>query len=196
MYTWGYTKDVSLAKLDLDEMEATEQDLISRFPFYANEVITQICSTVKPKHSFAQFVVKAEDVNKVYDMPEDFVAFDDDVNTRYFKDEWNDTWVTECHDDDLTFKGYNQIVFHKVGTYTISYKARWFTFDKDMDNDTVINIPTDVLECIPSYIAHQCYKIDDEVKSAIFRNEYEIFLARIDDTNYKRTSTFKIGGDW
>ena len=28
MYTWGYIKDVSLAKLDLDEMEASEQNRV------------------------------------------------------------------------------------------------------------------------------------------------------------------------
>lgn len=196
MYTWGYIKDVTLAKLDLDEMEASEQNLLSRFPFYANEAITQICSTVKPRHCFAQFLIKKDDIGVLKDMPDDFIAFDDDVNTRHYVDEWGDTWTTECHDDEVEFKGYNQILFKQEGIYTISYKARWYTFDKDMDNDVVLKVPNDVLDCLPSYIAHQCYKVDDEVKSQILRNEYEIFLARLDDTNYKQTKTFKIGGDW
>lgn len=196
MYTWGYLKDVSLAKLDLDEFEASEQNLLGRFPFYANEVITQVCSTVKPKHTYATFIVTKDDLFKLKDMPSDFIAFDADVNTIEEVDEWNDRWFRQCTDEDFSYKGYNKLMFYKEGIYTVSYKARWFTFDKDLDNDFVLDIPTDILDCIPSYIAHQCYKIDDEVKSAIFRNEYEVFLARIDDTNYRENKTFTIGGDW
>ena len=196
MYTWGYLKDVSLAKLDLDELEANEQDLLSRFTFYANEVITQVSSTIKPKHAYATFIVKKEDLFKLKTMPSDFISFGADVNTIEEVDTWNDRWFRQCTDEDFTYKGYNQVMFYKEGIYTISYNARWFTFDKDLDNDYVFDIPTDILECIPSYIAHQCYKIDDETKSAIFRNEYEVFLARIDDTNYRENKTFTIGGDW
>ena len=49
---------------------------------------------------------------------------------------------------------------------------------------------------IPTYIAQQCYKIDDEYKSAVYRNEYEAALARLDDTNKKNTKSIKIGGGW
>jgi hypothetical protein len=191
MYTWGYIKDVSLAKLDLDELEATEQNLLSRFPFWANEAITQICSAIKPKRTFQQFNITRDMIGTLQNMPEDFISFGDDVNTRLY-----DGYLDECHDEDLMFKGYNQIVFWKEGLYTISYNARWYTFDKDLDNDVELNLPADILDCLPSYIAHQCYKVDDETKAAIYRNEYEMFLARIDNTDYKQTKTFKIGGDW
>ena len=79
MYTWGYLKDVSLAKLDLTEEEANTQNLISRFPFYANEVITQVCSSIKPKYSYAKFEVTKDDVDKELEMPSDFVSFGDDM---------------------------------------------------------------------------------------------------------------------
>ena len=196
MYTWGYIKDVTLAKLDLDALEANEQDLISRFPFYANEAMTQICSAVKPKLSYAQFNIDKNNIGLLKEMPDDFIAFSDDVNTRRWVDFNNDTWIEECHDDEVSFKGYNQLIFWKEGIYTIAYKARWYKFDKSLDDNVVINVPTDILECLPSYIASQCYKVDDETKSAIYRNEYELFLARIDDTDFKQTKTFKIGGDW
>lgn len=196
MYTWGYLKDASLAKLDLDEREGNERDLLSKFPFWANEVITDICSAIKPKRTFAEFTVTSDDVGRLFKMPADFVSFGDDVNTVRYKDEWGDTWLEEAHDDDFTYKGYNQLVFWKEGSYLISYNARWITFDKNMDNNQELDLPTDILECIPSYIASQGYKMDDEVKSAIFRNEYEMKLSRIDDTDYKQTKTFKIGGDW
>lgn len=199
-YTWGYIKDVSLSKLDLEEPEATVQNLLSRFPFYANEVITQVCSSVKPKYTFANFVITTSDVGVVKTMPSDFVSFGDDVCYRLAEERnWQGdirTVKQELHDDDFEYLGYNQIVFKRPGNYFISYNARWYTFNKSLSDDEVINVPDDILECIPSYIASQCYKIDDEYKASVFRNEYEIMLSRIDNSNFKNTKTIKIEGDW
>lgn len=215
MYTWGYIKDVSLAKLDLDEDEATIQNLISRFPFYANEVITQVCSSIKPKYAFARFTIGKNDVGQPKKMPDDFVSFGDDVcyqivingkfcppfNCDCFDDETDSKHYyhadkMELHDDDFEYYGYNEVMFKHTGEFYISYNARWFLFDKNIDDEYEIDVPYDILDCIPSYIASQCYKIDDEYKAQVFRNEYEIMLSRIDATNYKNTKTIKIGGDW
>lgn len=67
MYTWGYVKEVCLAKLNLEETEANNQNFVSRFPFYANEAMTQICSSIKPnyKHFALKVINKSE-----YDMLE------------------------------------------------------------------------------------------------------------------------------
>lgn len=199
-YTWGYIKDVSLSKLDLDENEATVQNLLSRFPFYANEVITQVCSSIKPKYTFENFVIDKTNVGVKQTMPDDFVSFGDDV--CYMLEE-----VRECngetilikvpiHDDDYEYLGYNQVVFKHPGNYFISYNARWYTFDKSLSDDELIDVPDDILDSIPSYIASQCYKIDDEYKASVFRNEYEIMLSRIDNSNFRNTKTIKIEGDW
>lgn len=197
MYTWGYIKDVSLAKLDLTEQEANVQNLLSRFPFYANEAMTQICSTVKPKHTFFEIDITENDINVPLQIGDnDFISFDDDITTITYTDEFGRTVTEEAHDDYFVYKGYNQAVFFKVGRYVIPISVRWITFRKDMDDNEMLNVPNDILDCIPSYIASQCYKIDDEVKSSIFRNEYEMSMARIDNTNYKSTKTIKIGGDW
>jgi hypothetical protein len=236
MYTWGYIKDVTLAKLDIDEREATVQNLISRFPFYANEAMTQICSAIKPNRTFAEFEIYDKQrrwdflVNKhkvsydknivnmpsvipeneklfweewsssifTYDycsMPDDFISFRNDVNTREYT-EYGDTIFTKCSNEDFSYKGYNKLQFYKEGKYYISYNARWIMFTKDMPDNTKLNIPIDILDCLPSYIAHQCYKIDDENKSSIYRNEYEMFLARIDDSDYSNTGGIFIGGNW
>lgn len=200
MYTWGYIKDVSLAKLDLGENEATVQNLLSRFPFYANEAMTQICSTVKPKYTFAHFAIKDIDVGTPMKMPEDFISFGDDVSYELVTKSnypYPDSKVAEeLHDDDFNYHGYNEVVFLHEGDFYISYNARWYTFDKEMDNNIMLDVPTDILDCIPSYIASQCYKIDDEYKAQVFRNEFELAMARIDNSNYKNTQTIKIRGDW
>lgn len=196
MYTWGYIKDCTLAKLDLDEMEANEQELLSRFPFFANEAMTQICSTVKPNHTFVEFVITKDLIGVPQSMPSDFISFGSDINKRMFVNEY-DEWIEEdCYENIFSYRGYNKIVFNRIGKYTISYNARWFTFDKDLDNDAELDVPTDILDCLPSYIAHQCYKVDDETKAAIYRNEFEMMFARIDDTYYKSTQSIKINGDW
>lgn len=197
-YTWGYIKDVSLAKLDLDEAEAEVQNLLSRFPFYANEVITQVCSSVKPKYTYVNFVISKDDVGVIKKMPTDFVSFGDDICYELAPNEYqlNKLEKKELHDDDFEYVGYNGIVFNREGNFFISYNARWCDFYAGMGDDDVLDVPTDILECIPSYIASQCYKIDDEYKSSVFRNEYEILLARIDNSHFSKTKTIKIEGDW
>ena len=195
MYTWGYLKDVTLAKLDLTENEATVQNLLSRFPFYANEVITQVCSAIKPKYTFAKFEIDFDKVGVAQTMPDDFKSFGDDVCYELI----NNGKFLEKHqifDVDFEYYGYNQVIFKHPGNFYISYNARWYTFTKAIDDNEKIDIPNDILDCIPSYIVSQCYKIDDEYKAQVFRNEYELMLSRIDATNYKNTKSILIEGDW
>ena len=195
MYTWGYLKDVALAKLDLTENEATVQNLLSRFPFYANEVITQVCSAIKPKYTFAKFEIDFDKVGVAQTMPDDFISFGDDVCYELV----NNGKFLEKHqifDVDFEYYGYNQVIFKHPGNFYISYNARWYTFTKAIDDNEKIDIPNDILDCIPSYIVSQCYKIDDQYKAQVFRNEYELMLSRIDATNYKNTKSILIEGDW
>lgn len=185
MYTWGYIKENTLSKLNLTEEEANQQGFLSRFPYYANEAMTQICSSIKPMHTGISFITN--EPNEVFTFPENFVSFSDDVAT------YNGV---EASDEDLTYLGYNQVVCHEPGTYYIPYNARWFFFVKELHNAVTITAPADICDAIPSYIASQCYKIDDETKSGVYRNEYEMFLARIDDTSFKSQRTFHVGGGW
>ena len=229
MYTWGYLMNVALAKLDITLDEANEMKFVSRFPYYANEAMTQICSSVKPDRRYFDVIfyksaivedtyVVADgfnyigstsvDDNVIYcgnlilypigqcvTMPSDFVSFNDSPCKRQHI--VCNTVVSEnCHNDVLEYVGHNKITALEPGKYNISYNARWFDFTDANEYMDLSFVPADVLDCIPSYIASQCYKVDDEVKSSIYRNEYEIFLARIDNSDYTNTGTFKIEGDW
>lgn len=201
MYTWGYIKDCALAKLDLNKYETYDEQVntvVSRFPFYANEAMTQICSAIKPKYARANFVVTTDMIGIAQEMPDDFICFGEDRNTMDIIDTCTGETIRglEAHDDDFIAEGYNQVVFFHEGTFHISYNARWFTFTTTVDDNTVINAPNDVLDCLPSYIAHQCYKIDDEVKAQLFRDEYEMALARINNNVAFAPQTIKIGGGW
>lgn len=202
MYTWGYLKDNALSKLDLTENEVNIRGILSRFVYYANEAMTQICSAVRPNEKYYELSVDDTNLDKPITLPDDFIAFSDDivlykgdaieiagrvVNTPAFE---------EVGDEYVMYYGYNQIVCKQKGIYLIPYKARWFFFTSDLSNDTVITAPADVCEAIPSYIASQCWKIDDEARAAIYRNEFEMLLARIDDTSFKSQRTFHVGGGW
>ncbi len=191
MYTWGYMKENALNKLGLSEAEANQQNFLSRFPYYANEAMTQICS-IKPRESFLVLKITKDRLNTPIGMPEDFIAFSDDVIRCMVTDK---DWYG-AGDEDVDYYGYNEIIFKQIGTYHIPYKARWFFFTKDVHNATQIPAPADICDAIPSYIVSQCFKIDDEVKSAIYRNEFEMFLARLDDTSFKSQRTLSIGGGW
>lgn len=207
MYRWGYIKNVALAKLDLDydEKEADVHNLINRFEYYANEAMTQICSTVKPKYTFYDVVIKNRGaelndgefyVGETVRMPNDFVSFGDDINFVTYIDDYDETVVREANDEDFRYAGNNSLFFMNPGIYHISYNARWIDTFVSMDDSTQLDVPNDILDALPSYIASQCYKVDDEYKSSVFRNEFEIMLSRIDNTNYRNTKTIRIAGDW
>ena len=207
VYTWGYLKDAILFKLDLEEDEANKMNYLDRFVVYANEAMTQICSSVMPKRTFYEFeihdgkydsngnLIEPSNLYTTINMPNNFISFGDDINTI-------DEYVghgriikREANNEDFSYHGYNQIVCHCKGKYSISYNARWIIFG-NQDNGEFLEAPIDVLECIPAYVASQCMKVDDEYKSSVFRNEFEILLSRIDNTDFKSNKTFTIGVDW
>ena len=192
MYTWGYIKENILGKLNLDEREANELNLLSRFAYYANEAMTQICS-IKPRDTFYTIIVDEHNVGRLVVMPDDFISFNDSVVYYMTPDK---TARLEVGDDFIEYFGHNEFVCHAEGTYRIPYNARWFFFAKDTPDTLVLPMPADICDAIPSYVVSQCYKIDDEVKAATYRNEFEMFLARLDDTTFRRQRTFHIGGDW
>ena len=143
MYTWGYLMDVSRAKLDLDENDPVYKRLLSSFKYYANEVMTQVCSTVKPKRVFATVNVDKTNVLTPIDvtalLDDAFVSFGDDANTvtyEGYEDDWNTEvicvtntdgkhYITrEAHDNDFKYVGYGKIMCYREGTYQISCNAK------------------------------------------------------------------------
>lgn len=248
MYTWGYLKSNILAKLNLTEEEANEQSFLSRFPFYANEAMTQICSAIKPQKKYLEILVQDKEycwnvLRKKYNVYKDYsfyrqitpnvndadysaqIKFWEEWNTLHFPEDiiqfpedfiafsdaaaeikrpiviigglpTNKPEFEEAFDEDLEYYGYNQVICKSLGTYKIPYKARWFFFTQDLQNNVVITAPADICDAIPSYVASQCWKIDDETRAAIYRNEFEMACARIDDTEFNIQRTFNVRGGW
>lgn len=262
MVTWGYIKEATLAKLDVDANDSLVQGFTNKFYIYANEAINMISTTVNAKKVYKDYLVRDKKlytdwfkdyykldnldflyVNKCnYDdltpeqkelyeeywkhtftdeivkMPSDFVKFlhnskqyvqryeptipnrnqliVDDVE-EYLYQEYKKSLVTEqASREDYILYGTGSIKFLRTGNYHFVYGAAWYNFTSTTKDSDIIEAPDDILYSLPSYIASQCYKIDDEQKSAIYRNEFELMLARINENDDTEPCDIVIGGDW
>lgn len=128
-------------------------------------------------------------------MPDDFVAWSDDTNWKVVKDCNGQDMLEPLKDTDFAQRG-NKLIFMKSCICKIAYFAKWFFFTPTTQDDVELDIPDDILVCLPSYIASQLFKIDDEQKSSIYRNEYEMALARINENDYATNKVINNGGDW
>lgn len=231
MYTWGYIKESTLMKLDMTQEAAIQMGLMNKFPYFANEALTQICS-IKPKKTSAHFKVRHRerlihelaikygesyhnilasldspeyqfnDIQIEYkkytmmhtdvQMPKDFISYSSQPTILVRPNGCIDT----AYDTDYITRDYNTLFFLSEGDYNISYNARWFLFTPATDDRETLNMPSDIVDSIPMYIASQCLKIDDEQKAMIMRNEFELALARLDTTQFVQSGTFKIDGGW
>lgn len=128
-------------------------------------------------------------------MPDDFVAWSDDTNWKVTKDCNGQDMLEPLKDTEFAQRG-NKLIFMKPCICKIAYFAKWFFFTPTTQDDVELDIPDDILVCLPSYIASQLFKIDDEQKSSIYRNEYEMALARINENDYATNKVINNGGDW
>ena len=80
--------------------------------------------------------------------------------------------------NDFSYIGRNEIKFYKPGKYLIPARYMWFRFDSGIGDDVEINIPSDIILCIPLYIASVCLEIDNLQKSQILKSQFETALAR------------------
>lgn len=206
--TWEQLKAITLAKLDITANEGQEQrfneEIVSRFPYFVNEAISLICSTVKPNYKFYEVTVTEEQLaatgkHDVTVSDSLFVSFADDVNIVE-----NDGTYKVARLSEFRYTGINKLTIYKPGKYSISYKARWFQLDEAGINRGEVTVadyslaatPDDVVRILPSYVASQCWIIDDPYRASVYKNEFETGLARLEDTHYAVNSTLVIGGDW
>lgn len=136
-------------------------------------------------------------------MPEDFLSFTNKQSfKKYEKPKFNPeefvngliselNWQTNeeivfmpvDYNKDLSFIGNTKIRFNTTGEYLVPYKALWYIFKSGLSDYEELNMPLDVLTCIPLYIASQALQIDYTQKAQIKRSEFEMALARVNNTN-------------
>lgn len=131
-----------------------------------------------------------------YDMPKDFLQWTDDVVYKRDYSTGHAMLVHAIENEDYVYMGDHSIVFQSPGEYIVPYDGNYQQFTSTTDDDEILDMPSDIVNAIAVYVVSQLFKIDDEQKSSIYRNEYEIYLARINDNDYTTNRTFKTEGDW
>ena len=132
-------------------------------------------------------------------MPDNFLAFANKQAWAFIiSDEFDiETFVTGTRqvNVDTTLKqvpatksmfmydGSNTLRFFIEGEFWIPYKGVWYQFKSGISDDDLIDIPTDVLVTIPLYIAAQCLKLDHAQLANAKRAEFELALARVNNTD-------------
>lgn len=265
MYTWGYVKDAILAKLYMNEEEARRANFLDAFPIYANECLTQIASTIRPKQASYKFeVFIKQDWERIYNghytnivdhwkeselfdpdedededldleewlaihkedieqhiknnlmkdqftigdkvsMPEDFIQYNGQsmvfqkvhyeeyqVSVRFYEK----VVKTEVNPENVKFIGEKQLIPLVAGEYIIEYDAWWKPILENILDKEELETPRDVTDCIAPYVVSKLWLVDDIQRSAIFRNEFELAFARINNADYRDNNHLVPEGGW
>lgn len=172
----------------------------STLPTFANQ--TQLQSYWHEQHVY--------EVGEKISMETDFIAFANKQCYKYvdkqykFSDEYNYEYAyvpsEMVHktsrelakvDYDFSYIGKSQLKFYKEGQYMIPAKFMWFVFESGITDEDELNIPSDILSCIPLYIAAICLQIDNPSRAQIKRSEFEMALARCTATDFMETNSFR-----
>ena len=184
MTKWSEIKQTTLNKLFSSESEANEQGYLDKFQSFANEGLNLIANGVKPNVKFYEITTEAK--GSIVKMPNDFLSFADMI-----------TYLNDAQTEDVSYCGDNMIVLPEIGTYKILYNAEWPAITvEDVDNDLVLDIPSSILVCLPSYIASQCLGQDDIQRSTVLNNEFEVLLSRLDANVMYAKKSYKSEGGW
>lgn len=146
-------------------------------------------------------------INKPVLLPEDYIAFAYKQafrkETRYNKLEdyitsiydWQDNMCNEywgpIGKNDYIIPAARTLIFNKIGEYRIPYKAVWYRFTSAMSDYDEIDMPVDIFNCIPLYIASEALQIDYAQKAQIKRSEFEMALARVTIDNHLPTKQIR-----
>ena len=256
MNTYGYIREATMARLDIDESEAQAMNLLSRFHIYANEAMQAICAS-KPMYKYIEVTVVKElppivldggsfrlatetEINwneetmgtrpdgilplmneertkeywhekNTYLVGEkvkptsDFIAFANKRCYKRIKLPFNPEQALELEvnpyklikteeittaivDDDFSYVGANELKFYKPGEYKIPAKFLWHIFVSAESYDEVLDMPADILACIPIYISAVCYQIDNLQKAQIVKQEFELALSRCTSTDFMKNA--------
>jgi hypothetical protein len=114
-------------------------------------------------------------VGQVITMPDDFLSFL--VKKAYV---WTTTIntkqpATKAH---IQYISYNELLVYYAATYQIPYRATWTVFSQDIEEDTIISMPADLLLTIPIYVASVFLQQRDLNMAQAKRQEFEIALSR------------------
>lgn len=94
-------------------------------------------------------------------------------------------------DDDYSYISKAQLKFYKPGHYLIPAKFMWYVFDSSIGDEQELDMPSDILTCIPLYIAALCLEIDNPSKAQVKRSQFEMALARCTSSDFLTNKKIK-----
>lgn len=147
--------------------------------YYKNRNVYLINEEIKMPDEFIAFTNKQSFIVK---RPERF-NYEDFVNGRDWTTNEAERWEPVNYNKDMMFVGQNKIMCFKAGEFMIPYKCTWLNFSDNLADTDVLDIPVDILNCLPLYIASEVLQIDYAQKAQIKRSEFEMALSRIVVTN-------------
>lgn len=147
-------------------------------------------------------------VNTPIKLPEDYITFaqkqaykkqvrsynqleDYIIATVDWQDNMCDEYWVPVSKNDYIIVAPGTLIFNYVGEYKIPYKAVWFRFTSAMSDHDEIDMPVDIFNCIPLYIASEALQIDYAQKAQIKRSEFEMALARVTTDNNLSTKQIR-----
>lgn len=164
-----------------DEPAPQIADEIATREFYHSQNVYEIGESIRMPDDFIAFAMK----QCFYLKEEQSYNSEDFVNGDWFTNECETRIVREPITplNYFTYMGNNTLMFQRAGQYQIPYKAIWFRFDSGLSDDAEIDMPNDLIICVPLYVAAQALQIDYAQKAQIKRSEFEIALSRATTTD-------------
>lgn len=189
--------------LKLPEDERPPEDTL---PIFANEIqlkdywhernIYEVCEKIPMEIGFIAFANKqcykytTEKVMKR--IPEDIpIEFGFDWFDNSCEEEFRIVRKPAEVDNDFSYIGKSQLKFYKEGKYMIPAKFMWYVFESGISDNEELDIPSDILTCIPLYIASICLQIDNPTRAQVKRSEFEMALARCTATDFMENNKFR-----
>ena len=153
-------------------------DEIATREYYTNRNIFLVNEPIAIKNNFIAFT------NKQSFVIEQGSKFDSE---KFVNGDWT-TNVAEVlrpvkYGKELVFGDNNTIIALVEGTYKVPYKAVWHLFTSAMPDQEKLDIPVDILNCLPLYMASIILQIDYAQKAQIKRSEFELALTRVTNTD-------------
>ena len=134
-------------------------------------------------------------INEKVAMKDDFIAWADKQTYKIVKKKFIINTIDDfgCKEEevkeetekgDFSYISKNEIIFHREGRYLIPGRYLWFRFDSGIGDEQELNMPADIVLCIPLYIASICLQVDSIQRANIKRNEFELALSRCTSTDF------------
>ena len=163
--------------------------------YWHEQNVYEVCEKISMETGFIAFANKQcwKYVEKhIKRVPEDKpIEFGFDWQDNSCEDMWKVTRERAIVDDDFAYIGRAQLKFYKEGQYLIPAKFMWYVFESGISDDQELDIPSDILTCIPLYIAAICLQIDNPSRAQIKRSEFEMALARCTSTDFMENNSFR-----